>query len=684
MKPATAAALLLLGAGPALGQDTARPRRLEPVVVTSDRTPEPRSLTTTAVTRLSRAELARMPHATLAELLRAAPGITAVDLDGAGFDPALMIRGFYGGGEAEYVVVLVDGQPVSQLQTGIVAWDVLPPLAAIDVIEVVRGGASSLYGDAAIGGVINVLTNREGGSSDRPRWMIAGGSAETIRAAADLRHKSYGLAGALDYTGGYRDHAERTAARVFATTTVRGGSDRSGTLSLRSHWRSFDEPGPLLETLAAENRRGSDPLFRFDHTEDKDLALGWSAHGPVGRPKRLTMTNSASVELRAVDAIRTLALAPGFGDTKERLAENAKFQGGAQLNGHSFVLGIEAGAGWLRSRYYRYAEPGPADPEAPSERGELDSQGNSRRATGALYAQVSQPLTEGLRLTVGARADLLLDRFESKHPPDAGKNATHWALSPKAGMNVRYFNGASGSGNLYLGLGRSFKAPTLDQLYDQRNIPVPFPPFQIQTSNPELVPQHGWNVEAGIYHSGQIGRTVSAIATLSLYQMWMRDELDFDVASFRYVNVGKSRHRGIEAGFHLERDRAAAFASYAWQEAIAQSGANSGKQLKAIPRHVLFTGASIEPRRGWEVSLSLDHVHGRFLDDANTASLSNYTRVDAQLSGAILGVRGYGAVRNLFNARYNSSGFPDPAGTGAAYFYPGAGRLLEVGVRHGW
>ena len=684
MKPAAAAALLLVGAGPALGQDTARPRRLEPVVVTSDRSQQPQSLTTAAVTRLSRADLGRMPHATLAELLRAAPGITAVDLDGAGFDPALMIRGFYGGGEAEYVVVLVDGQPVSQLQTGIVAWDVLPPLAAIEAIEVVRGGASSLYGDAAIGGVINVLTNREGSSSDRQRWMIAGGSAETIRATADLRHKSYGLAGAVDYTGGYRDHAERTAARVFATTTGRRGPDRSGMLTLRAHWRSFDEPGPLLESLAAQNRRGSDPLFRFDHTEDKDLALGWSAHGPVGRPKRLTMTHTASVEVRAVDAIRTLALAPGFGDTKERLAENAKFQGGVQLNGNAFVVGLEAGGGWLRSRYYRYAEPGPADPEAADERGELDTQGNSRRAAGALYAQVSQPVAEGLRLTVGARADLLLDHFESRHPPEAGRNATHGALSPKAAMNFRYLNGTSASGNLYLSAGRSFKAPTLDQLYDQRNIPVPFPPFQIQTSNSELEPQHGWNVEAGLYHGGQIGGNVSATATLSLYQMWMRDELDFDVATFRYVNVGKSRHRGIEAGFHLERDRASAFAGYAWQEALAQSGPNAGKRLKAIPRQVLTAGAAVEPRRGWEISLSLSHVRDRFLDDANTTSLSNYTRVDAQLSGAILGVRCYGAVRNLFNASYNSSGFPDPAGTGAAYFYPAAGRLLELGVRHGW
>ena len=48
-------------------------------------------------------------------------------------------------------------------------------------------------------------------------------------------------------------------------------------------------------------------------------------------------------------------------------------------------------------------------------------------------------------------------------------------------------------GNVYATVSRSFKAPTLDQLYDLRNVPVPFPPFKIHTSNPDLRPQHGVN-----------------------------------------------------------------------------------------------------------------------------------------------------------------------------------------------
>ena len=58
---------------------------------------------------------------------------------------------------------------------------------------------------------------------------------------------------------------------------------------------------------------------------------------------------------------------------------------------------------------------------------------------------------------------------------------------------------------LWLSASRTFKAPTLDQLFDQRPIPIPFPPFSLTTSNPDLDPQRGTSVEAGIYHDALLG-----------------------------------------------------------------------------------------------------------------------------------------------------------------------------------
>jgi iron complex outermembrane receptor protein len=688
-------AVLLACPGRAPAQDTLRPRMLDPVVVTAERAATGLASSVAAVTRLSAAELARMPQATLADVLRRAPGFVLVDFDGLGFDPQVMVRGFYGGGEAEYVVVQVDGRAVNQLQTGIIAWDVLPPLASIEAVEIVRGGGSPLYGDAAIAGVINIITRPLGTSraAAELRGDAAVGTRGVFRAAAELRvprrGKPIAFSGAVDRTDGFREHAGRTAVRGSLRSSPRGVN-----LDLRGHWREFEEPGPLLESLHALNRRGSDPLFRFDRTTDRGVGMSLEGSRPLGRSR---LGAAVNLDARTLEAVRTLALTPGFGDTKERRAETVRGSLTVQLETADtplpgqdhLVVGIEGNRGTLDSRYYRYA--GGTREEyaaAPGQRGDLDTRGESARTGGGFYAQYVVQASDALRLVLGGRFDALRDSFDPSIP--AGQEphvTTHSALSPKVGLNLRYANGRTGSGHAYAAVSRSFKAPTLDQLYDLRNVPVPFPPFEIRTSNPELAPQHGVMVETGIYHGGEVSSGVRGSVSVSAYQIDMKDELDFDVSSFRYVNLGKSRHRGIEVGGNLDGQRVSAFITYALQAATTRSGPNAGKRLKAIPRNALTAGMSFQPlgsRRFLHASLMGTHVRDIHLDDANTVALPDYARLDAQIEFRVAGIRARVDVRNLLNERYSTSGFLDPGGSGEAYLFPAAGRVLEVGIRSGW
>ncbi|MGH7505890.1 MAG: TonB-dependent receptor, partial [Longimicrobiales bacterium] len=215
-------------ATPAAGQRPAPPDTvvsLDALVVTADRALSPLSSSIAAVSVLSAPRLARVPHVTLADALRQVPGFALVGFDGLGYDPQLMVRGFYGGGEAEYVVVMVDGKPLNDVQAGLVAWDAIP-LAAIDRVEIVRGGASSLWGDAAVGGVINVITRDPGARS--ARWSMTGGSYGTWRGSGDARvrilDRDLGVFGGVDRTDGFRDNAERATGRVGGTLTLASGT----------------------------------------------------------------------------------------------------------------------------------------------------------------------------------------------------------------------------------------------------------------------------------------------------------------------------------------------------------------------------------------------------------------------------------------------------------------------------
>jgi outer membrane receptor protein involved in Fe transport len=242
-------------------------------------------------------------------------------------------------------------------------------------------------------------------------------------------------------------------------------------------------------------------------------------------------------------------------------------------------------------------------------------------------------------------------------------------------------------GHVYATAGRSFKAPTLDQLFDQRTLPVPFPPFAVTTSSALLEPQHGTNLEAGVYHGATFSPGgATAMLSLAVYQMDMENELDFDVQTLKYVNIGESRHRGVEAGLQLQAPRAGnAFVNYTQQSATSRSGEDAGKQLKAIPRHSITAGATASlGGGGLEAGMLVSHARDIFLDDANTLTLPSFTRVDARVSYPFRGMQVFVDVRNVFDAKFSTTGFPDPSGSGAVYYHPAAGRTFELGVRGGF
>jgi outer membrane receptor protein involved in Fe transport len=239
-------------------------------------------------------------------------------------------------------------------------------------------------------------------------------------------------------------------------------------------------------------------------------------------------------------------------------------------------------------------------------------------------------------------------------------------------------------GNLYANVSKSFKTPTLDQLYDQRAIPIPFPPFQISLSSSELKPQRGSGFEVGMYHRTELvpGQLTGEL-TVAVYQMDMRNELDFSLETLTYTNLGKSRHRGLETGLKLYGPKGvSAFLNYTYQGVTLEFGDNQGNYVKAIPRDVITTGVSAVHRSGLGGSLRLKAADRIFLDDANTIPLDGYTTVDARVSYQIRDYTVALNVFNLFDKAYSSTGFPldDFTGGQELFLYPAAGRQLQLGL----
>jgi vitamin B12 transporter len=142
---------------PALADDatTAALPPTQSVAVTALRVPATVSDTVAEVTVISREDLDKEAGLSLTQLLAREPGIQFASYGGPGQSSSLFIRGL----EARHTLLLLDGVPVSSASLGTPSLDNLP-VSLIDHIEIVRGPMSSLYGNEAAGGVVQVFTRR--------------------------------------------------------------------------------------------------------------------------------------------------------------------------------------------------------------------------------------------------------------------------------------------------------------------------------------------------------------------------------------------------------------------------------------------------------------------------------------------------------------------------------------------
>ena len=210
----------------------------ESVVVTASRTEGVRTSPAAPVAILTAADLASMPPAPLDDVLKMTPGFSLFrrttsrsanpTTQGAG------LRGLSASG-ASRALVLADGTPLNDPFGGWVYWSRVPA-AAVDRVEVVRGGASDLYGADALAGVVQLLTRRPG--SPEARVEVDGASHSTGRlslfAGATRDGWRGAVAGEKFSTDGYvlvpepdRGAIDRPANSRYTTGRVEAGYSTS-------------------------------------------------------------------------------------------------------------------------------------------------------------------------------------------------------------------------------------------------------------------------------------------------------------------------------------------------------------------------------------------------------------------------------------------------------------------------
>jgi iron complex outermembrane recepter protein len=614
----------------------------EEVWVVAERRPLAADRSAAAVSILDGDALRQLPATSTAEAVAYLPGFHVLFASPFGGQPMEIARGFFGGGEAGYVQLRVDGVPVADVECP----------------------ASPLYGDTALGGVVDVVTVRAG---DRKIFM-AGGALGSFH-TDELDRRAHMPAGPIIATAdadrrrtrGYRHHGREEHFDLGMRIRQREASSNEWSLALTIGEEDRHEPGPLPLAAIDDDPRASDPLFARDRRNDerKRGIASW------GRGGTLVRTWGAD---RKADSVRTLLVAAGHGDSLRRSlaartrglsAESAGGIGGNDALG--WQAGLEAVRERLDSEHFVVA----ADGSRGARVGVAD--GERLRLGGFVGASFEQPRW---RLTAALRRDDIRDDF------DADEESRHQEWSPRVGIAVSPRTGSPLV--LFAQAAEAFKAPTLDQLFDLR----PFPDGAGGTftlANPRLRPQRARTFEAGARGFGP-----AASWQLALYRIAVENEIDFDPATFRYLNIGSSLHRGLELGGDLWRGNRGGFgAGWEWSEVFAREGENAGHQLKNVPEHTLRLHADAKLSGSVEAGLVARHLAGRHLDDAHRFSLGDVTLVDMRLRRTFGRWEVRVDVWNLLDEQFLWVGYalPDFTGGVVPYAFPGHPRSAMLAVR---
>jgi len=655
--------------------DTAAPIAIDTLMVTILRTPLELRKVPHAVTTIDLGTRAAAPGLALDEALRAVPGVQIDNRYNHALGERIAIRGF--GARPQFgvrgVKVVVDGIPATMPdgQTTLNHVDV----RTLGRVEVVRSGASSLYGNAA-GGVIQLETRTPPAGPVRQELEVLGGDHGLLR----LNSRTGGRSGRASYqlTLGrlaYDGHRDHNAAENLYAGGAFGLETGKGDLRVVFHAVDYDaeNPGALSEALLRADRTQAfaNNVRQRTGEEGRHAQLGARWRQPLGNGE---LEVSAYALTRRIDN----PIPPQIIDLERRAGGvRAVYRGTAGLGGRELLWTLGAEADLQSDDRRNFVN------EA-GERGALSLDQDERVSGVGAFLQLSAPLGDRVALLGGIRYDRFgfraTDHFIADGADDSGDRAMD-ALSPSLGVAL---NLADAFG-LYASVGTAFQTPTTTELANRPDGSGGF--------NPELEPQRATTLEAGA--RGRLGSV--AAYQLAFYRAAVENELiGFEVPAMPgrtfFRNAGSAIHRGIEAeasvtpvaGLLLRA--AYAYTDARFDEYRVDDDVFDDNRIPGVAPHRFEATLSFRPGR-WILDLSTRYLAGLPVDDANTAESPAYAVTDIRAGLARLRVGGidvapFVGVDNVFDREYNASVVVNAFG--GRYFEPGPGRSLFAGATIGF
>lgn len=576
------------------------------------------------------------------------------------------LRGVSGSGAAR-TSVLFDGVSINDAFGGWTFWS-RAPQAAIEQIEVLRGGASSVYGSAALSGAVNILTKRAKNDSHVLNFELSAGTQNTfdgsLFAAKGFRNWNFSLAAEGFLTNGYIPVSpdERGAADSNANSRRQnylpaieynfGGKDKP---QRRGNAEIFESGRIFLRGNYFTESRDNGTILQTNRTRFRQAVFG----GDLNDAKFGAFEFRFFLEKQIYDQSFSAVSPDRNAETLSRLQRVPSQSFGANLF-WSRAFANHAVSASIETRRVRGFS---SETVFANNRAATFLNAGGRERTLSIFAQDFWRVNQKLNVNFGARFDAWKNFDALSSTENLTTNATNATNFPDRdeqsfSPRIAAIYQVNDNFSLYGSFAKSFRAPTLNELYRAFRVGN-----VLTLANENLRAERADTFEAGLNFSGFARR-------LNLRGNFFVTEVSNPVVSVtlnaapnlitrQRQNLGETRSRGLEldAEFAARKDLRFS-ASYLFVDArIAEFPANLdliGKVLPQIPKRQFAFQTFYRPQNKFLLSLQARFSDAQFEDDLNALRLRPFFTLDAFASYRLTKTfEIFTAIENIFDNRYD-------------------------------
>ena len=621
---------------------------LDTVVVSATRSEQNNTSIPGSITVISSADIERSGAISLDQVLRGQGGIQIRDLVGDGTGFTVSMRGF-GATASSNTLLLIDGRRLNNPDLAAPEFNNIH-LKDIERIEIIQGSAGSLFGDQAVGGVINIITKTPKGSHGYVRATAASYQNNSLSAGISNtldNGLSYRFSAVTRSADNYRDRNEVEYENLFGRVDY---DFKTGNVFFEHQVIDEDAqlPGGLFAADFALDRRAPRFLTDFSDTDTKSSRIGLS----------YVLSNNWQLEAELTDRdTDVVGILSGFDFVQSREVEEftPRLIGSFDTS-HGESL-ITIGTDFIDSDYSITA---------------FGTTTNKQEVRN-LYAQLVYPLSNSLTATVGARSARVENDLADDFKFTSGIDINDSQTVIEAGLSMQFNPEWRG----FIRRDENFRFAKLDEHTQTLGGVV------------ALDTQTGISYELGAeWHRG------NNRAKATLFQLRLKNEIDYDPVNFANVNLDPTVRNGLilEASWQAMKKLTLA-GQYTYIDAEFDEGAFKGNDIPFVADNTAHLSANYKFDSNWSLFGEVQYIGDRYGAGDLTNSfeqLDGYTilnmNINYQHKNWSAGLR----INNLTDKKYSdfsatayNAAIP-PIGATDIAFYAAPERNISLSVQYAY